>query len=31
VIETFEACEPLNAWIVDNIGRTTMEMPRRGR
>ena len=31
VIETFEACEPLNAWIVANVGRTTMEMPRRGR
>jgi uncharacterized protein (TIGR02453 family) len=31
VVETFEACEPLNNWIVTNIGRTTMEMPRRGR
>ena len=31
VVETFEACEPLNTWIVANIGRTTMEMPRRGR
>jgi len=31
VIETFEACEPLNAWIVANVGKTTMEMPRHGR
>ena len=31
VVETFQACAPLNAWIVANIGRTTMEMPRRGR
>jgi uncharacterized protein (TIGR02453 family) len=31
VVETFQSCEPLNAWIVANIGRTTMEMPRRGR
>jgi uncharacterized protein (TIGR02453 family) len=31
VIETFDACEPLNAWIIANVGPTTMEMPRRGR